>query len=609
MQRNKLQNFDGSNESRHYKMYKSGKMWLVGGVSTLSFAAAMLGGFVNPASADEVSQDKAAGQDGGQVEDKKEVVLDAANTSNQITSEAKTEVASQATSEAKTEVASQAASEAKTEVASQAASEAKTEVASQATSEAKTEVASQATSEAKTEVASQATSEAKTEAASQAVSDAVYTPKNKVTPLADTGFTDFNEVDAHKLGNNDAADAGAVLPEGTNAQMSYNPKTKQTEVIFVDAEGNTVNVTRRYDVLTKQVSEINRLLVDPNSQSTIYEVGGKWIAVDSGQNDIIFSYTTDPTLGDYRMFPGYNFDIPYLEDAQVNTQFVDTEGNVIAQNQQDRLPQGQQLDKAPVEIPGYTWKEVQVKPGSGMETKQGDAGEVSITNPIKQLGADGGKRASQNNLTEYLLNGHLTKPGDSYVTMIQPYKWAPRNQVDATLVSAPLYAKVTLLADGSSIRIVFSTDAAGNNVVDTIDNLAAGQSADLNYEDDFWATYPTGAQIRSFYNNVTTGSIDSEIVYVYEKNPVIDTPSRPIDTTTGEEIDTPGVDFPRFPGKPGDKVTIDPSEVPDIPGYDKPENPFEVTIPNEGGVIDIPYTPIETPAEDIDTPSRPIDTT
>ncbi|WP_251847154.1 hypothetical protein, partial [Enterococcus faecalis] len=65
-----------------------------------------------------------------------------------------------------------------------------------------------------------------------------------------------------------------------------------------------------------------------------------------------------------------------------------------------------------------------------------------------------------------------------------------------------------------------------------------------------------------------------------------DTPTRPVDPE-GKEIPHEGIDFPRYPGKPGDKIVIPNKDIPEIPGYDKPTGDIEVTIPEPGNSIDI----------------------
>ena len=69
-----------------------------------------------------------------------------------------------------------------------------------------------------------------------------------------------------------------------------------------------------------------------------------------------------------------------------------------------------------------------------------------------------------------------------------------------------------------------------------------------------------------------------------------DTPTHPVDPE-GKEIPHEGIDFPRYPGKPGDKIVIPNKDIPEIPGYDKPTGNIEVTIPESGNSIDIPYIP------------------
>ncbi|WP_270293939.1 lectin-like domain-containing protein, partial [Enterococcus faecalis] len=80
------------------------------------------------------------------------------------------------------------------------------------------------------------------------------------------------------------------------------------------------------------------------------------------------------------------------------------------------------------------------------------------------------------------------------------------------------------------------------------------------------------------------------------------TPTRPVDPE-GNEIPHEGIDFPSYPGKPGDKIVIPNKDIPEIPGYDKPTGDIEVTIPEPGNSIDIPYVP----KKDTETPTRPVD--
>lgn len=77
-----------------------------------------------------------------------------------------------------------------------------------------------------------------------------------------------------------------------------------------------------------------------------------------------------------------------------------------------------------------------------------------------------------------------------------------------------------------------------------------------------------------------------EIVYEYEEQGGAKT--RPVDSD-GNEITHDNLEFPRIHGNPGEKVMIDPNDLPNLLGYHKPKNSFEVIIPQEGGVIDIPY--------------------
>ncbi|USS92789.1 hypothetical protein M8332_03925 [Fructilactobacillus ixorae] len=101
---------------------------------------------------------------------------------------------------------------------------------------------------------------------------------------------------------------------------------------------------------------------------------------------------------------------------------------------------------------------------------------------------------------------------------------------------------------------------------------------------------------------VTIPAEGTPIDIPYTPTPELETPSQPVDQN-GNVIPHSGTDFPQFPGKPGEQVTIDPKNLPDIPGYDKPTAPFTVTIPAEGTPIDIPYTPTPEP----ETPSQPVD--
>jgi len=68
------------------------------------------------------------------------------------------------------------------------------------------------------------------------------------------------------------------------------------------------------------------------------------------------------------------------------------------------------------------------------------------------------------------------------------------------------------------------------------------------------------------------------------------TPTKPVDETTGEDMPHDGTDFPMVPGNSGDKVTLNPS---DMPGYDKPTVPIDVMIPETGGVIKVSYVKTE----------------
>ncbi|MGM0235100.1 hypothetical protein IGL16_000283 [Enterococcus sp. AZ117] len=101
-----------------------------------------------------------------------------------------------------------------------------------------------------------------------------------------------------------------------------------------------------------------------------------------------------------------------------------------------------------------------------------------------------------------------------------------------------------------------------------------------------------------------------DIPYVPKKD--TETPTRPVDPE-GNEIPHEGIDFPSYPGKPGDKIVIPNKDIPEIPGYDKPTGDIEVTIPEPGNSIDIPYVPKKEteipnkPKEEKDTPTRPVD--
>ncbi|USS86576.1 hypothetical protein M3M38_00405 [Fructilactobacillus cliffordii] len=101
---------------------------------------------------------------------------------------------------------------------------------------------------------------------------------------------------------------------------------------------------------------------------------------------------------------------------------------------------------------------------------------------------------------------------------------------------------------------------------------------------------------------VTIPADGTPIDIPYTPLPEPETPSQPVDPN-GKVIPHTGIDFPKYPGKPGDQITIDPNTLPDLPGYNKPKEPFTVTIPADGTPIDIPYTPLPEP----ETPSQPVD--
>jgi len=94
----------------------------------------------------------------------------------------------------------------------------------------------------------------------------------------------------------------------------------------------------------------------------------------------------------------------------------------------------------------------------------------------------------------------------------------------------------------------------------------------------------------------------------YEKVPSKDVPSIPVDPN-GNEIPTnkpfPPVSIPDDK-KPGDEIEIPTKDLPDIPGYDKPDgDTVKVKVPEDGKKVEIPYTP--TPTPDKKVPSEPVD--
>ncbi|WP_038566635.1 lectin-like domain-containing protein [Weissella tructae] len=95
-------------------------------------------------------------------------------------------------------------------------------------------------------------------------------------------------------------------------------------------------------------------------------------------------------------------------------------------------------------------------------------------------------------------------------------------------------------------------------------------------------------------------------------NKVITVPTIPVDED-GNEIPVPdGMEMPKVEGKPGDKKIITPDEVPDIPGYEKPKEPIEVVIPDDGASIEIPYEKLTEPKPDPqpekkEVPTIPVD--
>ncbi|ELA07701.1 serine-rich adhesin for platelets [Weissella ceti NC36] len=91
------------------------------------------------------------------------------------------------------------------------------------------------------------------------------------------------------------------------------------------------------------------------------------------------------------------------------------------------------------------------------------------------------------------------------------------------------------------------------------------------------------------------------------------TPTRPVDEK-GNPIDVPkDTKMPDVKGEPGDEVELDVNELPDIPGYAKPEadenGKVKVKIKDDGKggkVYDVPYTQA-TPTRPVDEKGNPID--
>ncbi|AIG65299.1 hypothetical protein WS08_0360 [Weissella tructae] len=91
------------------------------------------------------------------------------------------------------------------------------------------------------------------------------------------------------------------------------------------------------------------------------------------------------------------------------------------------------------------------------------------------------------------------------------------------------------------------------------------------------------------------------------------TPTRPVDEK-GNPIDVPkDTKMPEVKGEPGDEVELDVNDLPDIPGYAKPEadenGKVKVKIKDDGKggkVYDVPYTQA-TPTRPVDEKGNPID--
>lgn len=120
-------------------------------------------------------------------------------------------------------------------------------------------------------------------------------------------------------------------------------------------------------------------------------------------------------------------------------------------------------------------------------------------------------------------------------------------------------------------------------------------------------------EAKAFHHNETNGHASNTTeTYVREKGQV---PTRPVDKD-GNEIKTPdGKMIPKMPdykGNPGDKIVIKPEDLPDIPGYNKPKEPFEVIFPgkDQEQIIDVPYEkqkevptiPVDKDGNEIKTP-------
>ncbi|USS93359.1 LPXTG cell wall anchor domain-containing protein [Fructilactobacillus ixorae] len=158
---------------------------------------------------------------------------------------------------------------------------------------------------------------------------------------------------------------------------------------------------------------------------------------------------------------------------------------------------------------------------------------------------------------------------------------------------------------GGSIRLVFTeTDNHGGMDVRLYNNN--GQLVKTKSGQDFYhidANYD-GSKGTEYWELPQGGRISLAKIYVPQSRDVVFTVSQkassiPVDASTGQELPHSGQDFPKFSSNPGDQVTIDPKDLPDLPGYTKPRAPFTVTIPTDGSPVNIPYVK--------DTPTQPVD--